>query len=93
MMYFVIAGLAFTQNVAFTLVSRARNRDSLIYHAVMSVLSNSVFFLTFRELVLADMNWWMFAPYVIGTVLGSLFGAKVAMRIESLIGARTDSHV
>jgi len=85
-----IALLAFSQNVAFTLVSRARNRDNMIYHASTSVLSNGIFFLTFRELVMADMPWAFALPYIVGTVAGSLFGAKVSMKIERLIGAKAD---
>ncbi|MBA1446607.1 MAG: hypothetical protein M3H12_07800 [Chromatiales bacterium] len=87
---FYVAALGFIQNVAFTLVSRARNRDKFLYHAITSVLSNGIFFLTFRELVMADMTWSLFAPYLIGTVCGSLFGAKVAMGIEQAIGALAD---
>ena len=90
MIYLYILALAFTQNIAFTLVSRARNRDHMAYHAVMSVLSNGIFFLTFRELLLSDMAWTMFPPYVLGTVCGSLYGAKIALRIERRIGALAD---
>ena len=84
-----IAALAFAQTVAFALVSRARNRNHMGYHAVASVLSNTIFFLTFRELVLADMDWMLFVPYLVGTVSGSLFGAKVSIHIEKLLGATT----
>jgi uncharacterized membrane protein YfcA len=87
-----IAALAFIQNVAFTLTSRSRNRDKYIYHTVTAIFSNGVFFLTFRELILAEMSWVLFVPYIIGTVSGSLFGAKIAFRIERIIGARADAH-
>lgn len=87
-----IAMLAFVQNVAFTLTSRSRNRDNLTYHTITAIFSNGIFFLTFRELILADMSWLLFVPYIIGTVSGSLFGAQIAFRIERLIGARADVH-
>lgn len=87
-----IAILAFVQNVAFTLTSRSRNRDNLTYHTITAIFSNGIFFLTFRELILADMSWLLFVPYIIGTVSGSLFGAQIAFRIERLIGARADVH-
>lgn len=87
-----IAALAFIQNVAFTLTSRSRNRDNLLYHTVTAIFSNGIFFLTFRELILAEMSWLLFVPYIIGTVTGSLFGAQIAFRIERLIGARADAH-
>ena len=84
-----VLALAFVQNIAFTMVSRSRNRDNMTYHAVCSVFSNGIWFLTMRELVVADLTVWLLVPYVIGTVSGSLFGASVSMRIEKTIGAQT----
>ena len=80
--------LAFIQNVSFTLVSRARNRDNTMYHMLCSIFSNGVWFLTIGILVKSDMDFTLFIPYLIGTVTGSLFGAKVAMFIEKKIGAK-----
>ena len=88
-MIITLAVLAFLQNVSFTLVSRARNRDNTKYHMFCSILSNGIWFLTFGILVKADMSFYLFIPYLIGTVSGSLFGAKVAMKIEDKIGAKT----
>jgi len=85
----IVIGLAFIQNTSFSLVSRARNRNHMGYHAVTSVLSNSIWFATFHILVISNMDWWLFIPYCTGTVLGSLFGAKLSIRIEKLIGAST----
>ena len=84
-----IAGLAFAQNSAFSMVSRARNRDNDAYHMFASMLSNSLWFFTMQHLVAEDMTTWVLAPYLAGTVLGSLFGAKVSIKIEKLIGAET----
>jgi len=89
--FFFILILAFVQNVSFTMVSRSRNRDKAGYHAICSVFSNGIWFLTMRQLVVADLSYWLLLPYVVGTVCGSLFGAKVSMRIEKAIGARADS--
>ena len=80
--------LAFIQNVSFTMVSRSRNRDNMTYHAICSVFSNGIWFLTMHQLVVADLSFWLLIPYIVGTVSGSLFGAKVSMRIERSIGAR-----
>lgn len=85
----LVLTLAFVQNVSFTLVSRSRNRDNMTYHAVASVFSNGIWFLTMQQLVVAELSAYLLLPYVIGTVTGSLFGAKVSMRIEKLIGAKT----
>ncbi len=82
-----IMSLAFFQNVSFTMVSRARNRDNMAYHAICSVFSNGLWFATMGLLVVSDFNWVMAIPYIVGTVAGSLFGAKVSIRIEQLIGA------
>lgn len=81
--------LAFVQNISFTMVSRARNRDSMVYHAAMAVMSNSIWFLTMRELVVADLTIWLIFPYVLGTVAGSLSGAQISMHIERVIGTKT----
>lgn len=82
--------LAFVQNISFTMVSRSRNRSSMAYHATCSVFSNALWFLTMRELVLAELTVWLLVPYIIGTVSGSLVGAKISMRIEQAIGAVAD---
>lgn len=44
--------LLFAQAFSFTLVSRARNSNSLSYHAVASLLSNGVWFAS--QLILID---------------------------------------
>ena len=81
--------LAFVQNVSFTMVSRSRNRDNMVYHSICSVFSNSLWFLTMHLLVITDLSWVLFIPYVTGTVIGSLTGAKISMYIEKKIGAKT----
>ncbi|MGD9697589.1 hypothetical protein [Acinetobacter sp.] len=90
--YLFIFSLALIQNISFTIVSRSRNRNNMRYHAIASVFSNGIWFLTFRELVKADMSFALFVPYTIGTVIGSLFGAAVSMKIEKWLGAFADSH-
>jgi len=87
--YIALMLLAFAQNISFTLVSRARNRNNRIYHVLAAIGSNGVWFLTFAMLVKANMELTMFIPYCIGSVSGSLFGAEVAIRIEKAIGATT----
>lgn len=88
--YSYIILLAFLQNVSFTLVSRSRNRNHLLYHIICAILSNAVWFFTFRELVVSDMSFDLAMPYVVGTVSGSAFGAKIAFAIEKRIGALAD---
>ncbi len=61
MMILTILFLAFIQNVSFTMVSRARNRDNMYYHAICSVFSNGTWLATMGVLVvqLIDYsNYW-----------------------------------
>lgn len=39
------------------------------------------------------MNFILFIPYVIGTMMGSVFGVKISMQIERLLGASADQHL
>lgn len=85
--------LAFVQNTSFSMVSRSRNRDNMKYHIIASLFSNSLWLLTLRELVLADLELWLLIPYALGTVTGSVFGAKLSMKIEKWLGATADGHI
>ena len=85
----ILIALAFTQSVSFSLASRSRNRDNMYYHTVCSVFSNGLFFVTLNYLVVSDLSFWMAIPYIIGTVSGSVLGAKISMRIEKIIGSKT----
>lgn len=89
MNFIMILFLAFVQNISFTMVSRSRNRDNMKYHAICSVFSNGIWFLTMKLLVVADLNLLLIIPYIIGTVSGSIFGATASMKIEKLINAKT----
>ena len=85
--------LAFVQSISFSIVSRSRNRNNITYHIIASIFSNAVWFLTFRELVLSNMNLLLFVPYTIGTVVGSVTGVKISQQIEKWLGAESDSHL
>lgn len=85
--------LAFIQNVAFSIMSRSRNRNHTQFHIIAAIFSNGIWFLTFRELVIRDMGLALFPWYCIGTVAGSLCGVKISMFIERLIGAESDGHL
>lgn len=89
MTWLFILCLAYVQNISFAMVSRSRNRDNMTYHALCAVAGNGIWFLTMRELVVADLSITLAIPYIVGTVSGSLTGAKVSIWIENLIGAKT----
>lgn len=88
-----ILALALVQSVSFTIVSRSRNRGSKRYHMIAALFSNSIWFLTFRELVKGDMSLMLFIPYVIGTIAGSTYGMTISMKIEKWLGATADGHI
>lgn len=85
--------LAFVQNVSFSILYRSRNRDNATYHCVAAIFANGLWFLTFRQLVLADMDFLLFMPYTLGTVAGSIVGVKISMIVEAWLGAASDSHL
>lgn len=86
-----IYGLALAQNFSFMLVSRARNRNNILYHALASVFSNGVWFLTFRELYVTGLEWSFVVPYMGGVASGSLLAYNVSIWIERRIGAVADT--
>jgi hypothetical protein len=88
-----ILSMSFLQNISFTSVSRARNRNNLRYHLIAGIISNGIWFVTINALVTADLTWLLFIPYTIGAVSGSLTGAKISMVIERWLGATSDSHL
>lgn len=88
-----VSALAFVQNVSFSLTSRARNRDDWRYHAITAIGSNSIWFFTMKLLIMREMSVALIPFYLLGTVSGSLFGVKVAMRVEQWLGATADGHV
>ncbi len=81
--------LAFAQSISFTMTSRSKNRDHMLYNGFCAILSNGIWLLMMRELFVAELSYVLFAPYILGTASGSMFGAKVSMRIEKWLGAKT----
>lgn len=89
----IVIVLAFLQSVSNSLSSRSRNRNNFRYHTVAAIFSNGVWFCSFKVLADAGMNWVLILPYTLGTVCGSLSGAKIGMIIERWLGAACDSHL
>jgi len=73
-------GLVILQNASFTLVSRARNSNSLAYHTIASVLSNGIWLLVIRQVVMNINNWQLMVTYLIGAVIGSISMHYIAMK-------------
>ena len=93
MIYLSILLLAFIQNISFSIVSRARNRDNSAYHVIAAIFSNGIWFLTFNQLVTRDMSFTLFIPYCAGTVIGSLTGSLISQRIEKFIDSKFNRRV
>jgi len=88
-----IVVLAFIQSVVFSVFSRSRNRDNLAFHLATALISNGIWFMFMRELVVSDMPLLLFVPFVIGMSFGSVFGMKVSMFIEHRLQASADRHL
>ena len=73
-------GLVILQNASFTLVSRARNSNSILYHTIASVMSNGIWLLVIRQVVLNLNNWLLMATYLVGAVIGSIGMHYLAMK-------------
>jgi hypothetical protein len=73
-------GLTILQNASFTLVSRARNSNSLTYHTTASVLSNGIWLLVIRNVVSNFDNYTLMITYLIGSVVGSVSMHYLAMK-------------
>ena len=76
----MMLGLTILQNASFTLVSRARNSKSIPYHAVAAVLSNGIWLLVIRQVVLNLDKWWLMVAYLVGSVTGSILMHHIAMK-------------
>lgn len=70
--------LTILQNASFTLVSRARNSNSLMYHGLASVASNGIWLLVIKEVVTNLDSTALMFTYVAGSVIGSLLMHYVA---------------
>lgn len=67
------------QNASFTLVSRARNSNSLIFHAVASVFSNGIWFIVVNIVVTKENPILTGIVYTIAAVTGSILMHYLSM--------------
>jgi uncharacterized protein YhhL (DUF1145 family) len=73
-------GLVVLQNASFTLVSRARNSDSYLFHGIASTLSNGIWLLVFRNLVQNFDSETLMFVYLIASVTGSVGMHYISMK-------------
>jgi hypothetical protein len=78
------------QNASFTLVSRARNSDSILFHAFAAVLSNGIWFLVVRQVTKTDVNTVLLGiVYTTAAVIGSIGMHWISMNIIEKKFAKT----
>jgi hypothetical protein len=85
-LYVSILALAYIQNISFSMVSRARNRNNMWYHCACAVASNGIWFASMGLLVANELTWDIAPFYIVGTIAGSLTGSKVSIWIEEKFG-------
>jgi hypothetical protein len=95
MNYIMLFFVVILQNASFTLVSRARNTKSLLFHAVASIFSNGIWFVVVRQVTKEDPNTLLLGiTYVVGTVTGSVLMHHYSMKvIEKWFEKYTDDKV
>ena len=68
------------QNASFTLVSRARNSNSILFHALASVLSNGIWFMVINQITKKDVDTLMMGiTYTTAAVIGSVSMHYISM--------------
>jgi len=81
MNYLLLFLVTILQNGSFTLVSRARNSNSLVFHAIASVFSNGIWFMVVRSVTKEDPNTWLLGiTYTAGAVTGSILMHFLSMK-------------
>lgn len=76
----IFFGLVILQNASFTLVSRARNSDSMLFHGSAAILSNGIWLLVMKKLVTNFEDTGMMITYIIAAVIGSLLMHYLSMK-------------
>jgi uncharacterized membrane protein YfcA len=72
--------LTMLQNASFTLVSRARNSNSLLFHTISSVISNGIWLLVIQQVVTNFKNLPILITYLVGSVTGSVLMHYFSMK-------------
>lgn len=75
----IMIGLTILQNASFTLVSRARNTNSIVFHMTAAILSNGIWLLVIRQVVNNFDNWILMGAYLVGSVTGSVLMHYISM--------------
>ncbi len=89
----LLVGLVALKELSFTLVRSSRNTNKPWYHAVVTVLDGVLWYFMWRELILAKLPLTLIPPYMLGGIVGGMFGQKVALTVGKFIKAEADAHL
>lgn len=67
------------QNGSFTLVSRARNSKSLMFHLIAALCSNGMWLLVIRQIVTKIDSTTMCLTYLVGSTTGAVAMHYISM--------------
>jgi uncharacterized membrane protein YfcA len=76
----IMFSLTMLQNASFTLVSRARNSNSLLFHTISSLISNGIYLLVIQQVVTNFKNLPILITYLVGSVTGSVLMHYFSMK-------------
>ena len=78
--YILLFFVTILQNASFTLVSRARNSNSLLFHGFASVLSNGIWFIVVRQVTQDKLDTlYLGITYTVAAVIGSISMHYISM--------------
>jgi hypothetical protein len=81
MEYVILFLMTILQNASFTLVSRARNSDSILFHGLAAVLSNGIWFIVVNKVVQQGVNTVALGlTYTTAAVIGSIAMHYISMK-------------
>lgn len=78
-------------NVLFSMMGRARNRNNILYHAILTLASNTLWIVFMKELMSSDLKIIIISS--VGATIGAVCGQKISMIVENKILATSDDHI
>lgn len=76
----IMFGLTVLQNASFTLLSRARNSQSLKYSAISSIVANIIWVLVLKNFITNLDNTEIMIAFIMGSVVGNVGMHYISMK-------------
>lgn len=89
--YIEIFSISLILNILLAMMSRARNRNNITYHAILNFSSTAIWLMFMKKLMSSDNTILIISS--IGSVIGGIFGQKISMYFEKKILAKSDDHI